>query len=232
MTCTKGRANPNAQTKLRLFSAAAGYCQRPECRRHLFSEEGVKDYHIAEMAHIFAAMDHGPRADVDLDHIERASYANLILLCPSCHTEIDKAPEEFTDEIVQQWKASHTDAIKNVLGVAEFNSRNDARLFIEPILRINKTIFNQYGPNNDYHENPEAEEAQVWQRKMLSQIIPNNQKILLTLDANSNLANKEELEIIEIFRQHVDDLIERHLGDDQHQASRFPEQMSKIFSDD
>ena len=35
-----------------------------------------------------------------------------------------------------------------------------------------------------YRENPEAEEAVVWKRKMLSQIIPNNQKILLFTGMN------------------------------------------------
>lgn len=39
------------ETKLRLFSEAAGYCQRPECLRPLFPEEMGGDKHIAEMAY-------------------------------------------------------------------------------------------------------------------------------------------------------------------------------------
>lgn len=41
-----------AVTKLRLFSEAAGRCQRPACLRPLFPAEMGGDKHIAEMAHV------------------------------------------------------------------------------------------------------------------------------------------------------------------------------------
>lgn len=229
MTCSHGRTNPTAQTKLRLFADSGGYCQRPNCRRRLFSDEGGKDYHIAEMAHIFAATNEGPRADTALSESERSAYENLILLCPNCHTEIDKAPDIFTDQMITEWKNSHVLTIKNILGVAQLSSRDDARNFIKPILRANKLIFEQFGPDNDYSANPEAEEAYVWKRKMLSQIIPNNRKMILFIDANLHLIKDDEHETVELFRQHVDDLIHRHIGDNENVASRFPSEMNNLF---
>lgn len=230
MNSEKGRANPDAQTKLRLFSDAAGHCQRPGCRRPLFSDEKAIDYHIAEMAHIFAATDGGPRTKEELDDADRAKYENLILLCPSCHTEIDKAPESFPDTLIAEWKRSHRDTIKRALGVTKFSSRRELRAFVEPLLGRNRSIFDAFSPKHAYHENPEAEEARVWRRKMVSQIIPNNQAILIAIDFNRDLATPSERETIELFRQHVDDLVERHLGENRSVASRFPGAMESIFT--
>jgi hypothetical protein len=230
-TCSNGRANPNKQVTLRLFADAAGYCQRPGCRKRLFSEEDGEDYHLAEMAHIFAASDDGPRARSSLSREDRAKYENLILLCPNCHTEIDKAPNTFPDLLVLEWKKKHKEIIKNSLGIAQLESREQINAFITPLLNCNKKIFETLGPDNDYHHNPEAEEANSWKRKILTQIIPNNQKILLTIDANIHLAKADELDTIESFRQHVDDLIQRHLGENTSIASRFPIKMNNIFKD-
>lgn len=44
MSCAKGRVTVQNQTKLRLFADAAGYCQRPGCRRRLFSDENGPDF--------------------------------------------------------------------------------------------------------------------------------------------------------------------------------------------
>lgn len=228
--CINGRVNPSAETKLRLFADSAGYCNRPECHRYLFSDQRVADYHIGEIAHIIAASIKGPRADKSLDTEEKAEYSNLILLCASCHSEIDKAPEVFSVELIRNWKANHKKLIADVIGIPKFDSRNEARNYLAKILRTNKTIFNSLNPDLPYRENLEAEEAIVWKRKMLFQIIPNNQKIILFLELNMDLLNDEELMTLEYFRQHVDDLIERHLGDNLGKASRFPIKMNNILN--
>lgn len=230
MVCANGRIHPTSGTKLRLFSDSAGYCQRPDCRLRLFSDEDGPDYHIGEIAHVIAAAESGPRANSQLSKMERAAYANLILLCPNCHTEIDKAPEIFLADEIFEWKATHKKTVGDALGVAEFESRDMAREFIVPLLRANKRVFKKFGPDNNYRQEPEAEEAMVWRRKMLSQIIPNNQTILLALDKNSSLLNEAETETVEEFRQHVDDLTERHLGENRTVASRFPNQLSNILT--
>jgi triacylglycerol esterase/lipase EstA (alpha/beta hydrolase family) len=228
-SCVNGRVNPSAETKLRLFADSAGHCNKPDCHRYLFSDQNVADYHIGEMAHIVAASIVGPRANKDVDPEERAEYNNLILLCPSCHTEIDKAPEVFSIELIQDWKANHKTRIVDAIGIPTFDNRNEARNYVAKILRTNEVIFDKLNPDLSYRENPEAEEAVVWKRKMVSQIIPNNQKILLFSEINIHLLDEEELITLEYFRQHVDDLIERHLGNNLGKAGRFPIKMNDIL---
>ena len=65
--CSRGRANPSANTRIRLFANSAGYCQNPACARALFVETAKGDaVHFAEMAHLFAASNVGPRANTNL----------------------------------------------------------------------------------------------------------------------------------------------------------------------
>lgn len=228
-SCVNGRINPSQDTKLRLFADSAGHCNKPGCHRYLFSDLNIADYHIGEMAHIIAASDKGPRADKATNAEDKAEYDNLILLCPSCHAGIDKAPEVFSVELILDWKINHKRRITEAMGIPAYQTRSEARSYVVQILRTNKVIFDNLNPDLSYRENPEAEEAVVWKRKMLSQIIPNNQKILLFLEINVHLLNEEELSIVENFRQHVDDLIERHLGENLGIASRFPTKMTDIL---
>jgi len=107
MACSRGEAAPDSHTKLRLFADAAGHCQNPACNQPLFIDAGRKNIHIAEMAHVFAAADDGPRANAELTQAERGRYSNLILLCPTCHTIIDKAPGEYPDTVILMWKQQH-----------------------------------------------------------------------------------------------------------------------------
>src|ERR1700687_1051764 len=100
MACSRGAASPNAHTERRLFAASSGYCQNPDCSRELFIDYPQKPIHVAEMAHVFAARDDGPRANRELSKEERGAFENLILLCSLCHTIIDKAPEVYSDRIV------------------------------------------------------------------------------------------------------------------------------------
>ena len=183
------------------------------------------------MAHIFAASEGGPRAYAELSQEERGSYANLILLCPTCHTTIDKAPNDFPDELISRWKQDHVRRIAEVFGAVSYENRESARKAVDPLLTENRAIFDQYGPNNDYRFNPESEIAEAWQRKVLSKILPNNRKLLLIIDANRGLLSAEEVNTLERFRQHVDDLEARHLNEDVASVgSQFPVAMTKILT--
>jgi hypothetical protein len=74
-------------------------------------------------------------------------------------------------------------------------------------------VFNQYGPLNNYRYDPESEIAKVWQRKIREIILPNNRKILVLLDANHRHLEEPETRMLEAFRQHVDDLEAKHIGE-------------------
>jgi len=231
MSCSRGQANPDRHTTLRLFADSGGYCQRPECTNRLFVDTGTKNVHVAEMAHIIAASGGGPRADATVTQVDKGSYDNLILLCANCHTTIDKAPADFPDNMIREWKRKHVERINSLFGAAEYPDRASARKAIEPALTENRAVFDQYGPNNAYSEDPESELAKVWQRKMRAIILPNNRKVLAILDANRRHLSGAEAKTLEAFRQHIDDLEAKHIGEGNGDvASRFPTGMSDILS--
>jgi hypothetical protein len=230
MSCSRGQANPDRNTTPRLFADSGGYCQRPECANRLFVDTGTKNVHIAEMAHIIAASDDGPRANPKASAAEKGSYDNLILLCANCHTSIDKAPGDFPDAMIRGWKRKHVERIASLFGAVAYADRSAARKAIEPALSENRAVFNLLNPDNDYRDNPESDAARVWQRKMRAIILPNNRKILAVVDANAHHLNADEQKTLEAFRQHIDDLEAKHIGEGGDVASRFPEGMSDILA--
>jgi hypothetical protein len=232
MPCSRGQANPDRHTTLRLFADSAGYCQRPECGNRLFVDTGTKNIHIAEMAHIIAAGEAGPRAIATMAKLDKGSYDNLILLCANCHTTIDKAPTDFPDNMIREWKRKHVERVNALFGAVNYPDRASARNAIEPALTENRAVFDQYGPNNDYRQDPESELAKVWQRKMRAIILPNNRKVLTILDANRHHLRQTEIKTLEAFRQHIDDLEAKHIGEaNRDVASRFPAGMSDILTE-
>jgi hypothetical protein len=214
-----------------LFAASGGYCQNPKCSRELFIDYPETRIHVAEMAHVFAANDTGARANVALSPEERGAFENLIMLCSLCHTIIDKAPEAYPDPVILEWKRTHAEKLRSLFGVTPFEKRSDARTAIEGPLRENRQIFQDYGPHIEGARNPESGAAERWMRKVLQKIIPNNRKVLVQLDANRHLLNANERDVLERFRQHIDDLEARHIQGSREGASQFPAEMSDVLKD-
>lgn len=232
MTCSRGQAAPSAATKLRLFSEAAGRCQNPACNLPLFHDIGKTTIHIGEMAHVFAANDDGPRPNRALSAAQRGNYDNLILLCPSCHTKIDKAAAEFPDTLILEWKRRHSERINELFGAVAYASRLEARKAIEPVLAENHLIFRKYGPNNGYRYDPESELAGTWKSKMLDTVLPNNRMIANILVVNRALLSSDEQETLARFHLHIADLEARHLtGTPSASAERFPASMENMLKD-
>jgi hypothetical protein len=128
-----------------------------------------------------------------------------------------------------RWKSDHIQRVQGLFDVG-CDSRADARAKIESILETNEQIHKLYGPDREYRFNPEAEEADVWKRKVISQVIPNNYRILNIVDANRKFLSYEERVTLEALRQHVDDLTARHLGDRSSVGRRFPEDARDLLS--
>lgn len=93
----------NRSTLKKLWAASGNQCGFPGC------EEDVVDIGqeivVGEICHIRAQSPGGPRYDPDLNDDEVDAYSNLILLCPTHHTYIDKNPEEYSIEELKGWKA-------------------------------------------------------------------------------------------------------------------------------
>jgi hypothetical protein len=229
MVCSRGAASPDAHTQRRLFAASAGYCQNPSCANELFVDTAGESFHIAEMAHVFAANDSGPRAKPDLSLPERGAFENLIVLCANCHTMVDKAPNAFPDSMMLGWKREHANKLQGLFGAVQFGDRTAALQVVEPLLAQNFAIFQEYGPHIDAARDPESGAAEQWKRKMLTRILPNNRRVLTVLDANRHLLNDGEKLTVERFRQHIDDLEAFHIEGNRQDASRFPDDLSRIL---
>jgi hypothetical protein len=229
MACSRGAASPDSHTQRRLFAASAGYCQNPTCYSQLFEDAAGQSFHIAEMAHICAANDGGPRANLDLCEEERGAFENLVLLCSTCHTRVDKVPDAFPDKIIQAWKREHANKLQGLFGATQFESRVAAREAVEPLLLENHSIFNQYGPHIEAAQNPESGASEQWKRKMLTRVLPNNRRMLAIVDANRTLLRHNEKPTLEQFRQHIDDLEAFHIEGLHQDASRFPGDFAKIL---
>lgn len=212
MSCSRGKANPTAATRIKLFADSAGYCQNPGCTQQLFHDtSNGESIHFAEMAHMFAASDKGPRADARLSEEERGAYDNLILLCANCHRIIDKAPDDYPDALIFQWKSNRAEQLVGLFGAARQKTREDVLTLIEPLMSASAACLQVYGPGSEARFDPESDGPEIWRRKMLGVIIPNNKKILAVLDKNRTHMVPKERATLEGFRQHTEDLIARHL---------------------
>ena len=92
-----------------LSRIAANRCAFPECLLELVMDASETDDEalIGEECHIIAQDINGPRGDHAMPIEARDKYSNFILLCSNHHTLIDKQPNTYTIENLQELKASH-----------------------------------------------------------------------------------------------------------------------------
>lgn len=220
-------------TRLRLFAASAGHCQKPECLDPLFPAEMGGDRHIAEMAHVIPHGEKGPRHEDRPDHaFDPDSFDNLILLCPTCHTIIDKDAEAYPRSKILSWKNEHLVHLAVKQGIKRYEDRAEVRGVIAARLAENRTIWESLAPvdGKEFDYDPEADTAKVWTQRMRSVILPNHYWIKSIIEANGHLVTDAEQEIIAQYMEHIRGLTERHIGDVDGSASRFPKGMEEIFT--
>ena len=162
---------------------------------------------------------------------EKAAFENLIMLCPNCHTTVDKEDESFPDHVLRKWKADHANTIRDALLIPQFRSRSEARAWLEERLLANRVIHSEFGPDSDYRFNPESEMASVWRRKVVQHVIPRNRQILAALDMSASLLAPKEKIVREMFRQHVDDQEAFHIWGNTTIRRRFPSEVEELFRD-
>ncbi|ELP3275703.1 hypothetical protein ACSFN6_001981 [Escherichia coli] len=229
MACSRGRASPGSITVRKLFASSGGYCQNPKCLEPLFEDAGDKIITIGELAHIFSAIDNGPRTNTELTAEERGYFDNIILLCANCHTKIDKAENYYTDEIIRGWKGEHIAKINATFGVREFNSREEVHAELDKLFRENKVIFNTYGPQSEAALNPESPQVNIWLRKIQTHILPNNRKIIRLIDKNYQLIHEDEKDVFVKLCMHVDDFESKHLELTCDNGEKFPPEAIDLF---
>lgn len=220
----------SAVTKRALWASAGGYCQNPGCRADLIQLSQNGDVtNLDELAHIVARKAEGPRGK-DPRQVGRDTFENIIILCPRCHSLVDKNPNQYPTDLLLKWKAEHISTIQNAFAPI-FKTRGELGGRTHEILRRNKAIFDEYGPHSESAaKNPMSDAANAWQRLLLSDIIPNNRALLMLVRRNQMLLNPTEREVIEQFRIHAEALEFNHLsGDKNNTAPIFPKAMNDIL---
>lgn len=170
-----------------LWGKAAGRCSKPDCREPLIvSTKNGENYLIGEMAHEVAQSKSGPRA---IDVHGSDEYENLILLCPTHHRTIDKAPVgEFTVDLLKEWKRQHEAWIDSLSESEVFSDFPVLARVIKTLLDENSHYFNEYGPKSKLATtNPGSNSHAIWVARKLDVILPNNQKIMNILDSHKSL---------------------------------------------
>lgn len=195
-----------------LWGRAAGMCSKPDCVIDLTSIlSGKTSYVIGEMAHVIAHAEGGPRGRKGGG---TDSYENLILLCPNCHTHIDKAPAgEFTEQLLLGWKFSHEEAIRSTAKKIKHSSFENLCAAIAPMLEQNYMIFKTYGPNSVIAAaDPSSNAVEIWKNKKTDTIIPNNQDIVDIIAANLDIVPDKARGPFMEFREHSDGFAQNNFG--------------------
>lgn len=107
----------------RLCAKSSNKCAMPKCSAKLV----VGDVFIGEIAHIKARNKKGPRYDAALSAEDKDSLSNLVLLCPTCHTLVDKSPQTYSVDLLMEIKEIHERA--GDCELSEMHSRMATAIF-------------------------------------------------------------------------------------------------------
>jgi hypothetical protein len=95
------RKAPSSKTLRGLYALSGNLCAKPGCTTVLINANGTL---VADVCHIKAEKPGGSRFDPKLSEEERRAAANLILLCNTCHSLVDREPKKYTAKVLAKWK--------------------------------------------------------------------------------------------------------------------------------
>ena len=194
--------------KRRLYAESMGRCMNPACQCELFRPNGD----VIEKAHIDAYCETADN-----------SYENLVLLCPTCHTDFDKN-HLFSSEDVLSWKQIRRDQLEKLFS-KKLSSFTKLQEEVVPLLLDNKTIFENYYLTGN---------KDLWD-KFEPRILSNNKTLKALLSANMDLIQRHSekaysnLVCVQLFIAHIDEFESTRLDDEKHRAILFPTKINSIF---
>lgn len=95
------------QETLLLYGLMASRCAKCKTLVVRESDTSGKAFNLSKRAHMVGRSDAGPRGDADIPARERGDIRNHILLCGTCHDEIDRDVESWPLERLQQLRDEH-----------------------------------------------------------------------------------------------------------------------------
>lgn len=127
MTSRRGFSEPTIKI---MWARSGGKCGFPGCKQSLVEDATSQDgsQPVGEMAHIVGhSTEDGPRSDPTYPRDKIDLPENLILLCPTHHTIVDKQPNTYTVADLRGWKSTIESWVREQLaekimmvGAAEF----------------------------------------------------------------------------------------------------------------
>ncbi len=202
------RKKISKEIERRLYAESMGMCMNPNCKKIILDSNGD----ISEKAHIFSYKE-----------TEDNSFENLILLCPNCHTDFDKNSAFSTEEVLN-WKKIRQEEVYKLLN-KKFNSFDELKKEVLPILKENKTIYELYYLKN---------KKDLWE-KFESNILINNKKLRILFEQNLNLFQKHDndlysnLEYIQTFILHAKEFEKTRCSEEKIREILFPKEINSIF---
>lgn len=192
----------------KLCAESMGRCMNPDCQAELFRKNG----NVIEKAHITPYCKTAENV-----------YENLVILCPTCHTDFDKNGA-FDPEEVKHWKQLRATEMQNFFG-KKYSSFQELQTQVVPILLANKTIYENYflGDQKD-----------LWE-KFEGRILANNRKLKTLLENNLQLIQRHQNESYsneEIVRRlfaHIEEFEQTRGDDEKVRQILFPKEINSIF---
>ena len=124
--------NYNEKTLKILWGKSGGKCAFPGCNSDLI---GDRDNIQGQICHIVARKEDGPRGRADYDG-DLNDEGNLILLCAEHHKLVDDFPDEYTVDLLRQYKKNHEDNVKNRMNIGQPWKVNFSQIYYMNIPRI------------------------------------------------------------------------------------------------
>lgn len=203
-----GRKSTSTEVQRRLYAESMGRCMNPNCEKNLFMDSGD----IIEKAHIT------PYCDT-VDN----SFENLIILCPNCHTNLDKN-SVFSIEELKKWKQIRKEQIDKIFN-KNYKTFDDLKDKIFPLLLENKIIYENYF----------LKKNKILWDKFEYKVLLNNEKLKKILENNFNLFQKHEnnnysnLHLINLFLFHIEEFKATRSDEEKIREVLFPEGINSIF---
>ncbi len=123
--------NVSNLVRLHLFVNAGGRCQF--CNENVMKHDLTQtEGNFAEMAHIVAFKENGPRGTEGIRPKDINALTNLMLLCPTCHILIDENPLDYPRDMLEALKEEHESRIKNATEISP-EKRSAVLILTSPI---------------------------------------------------------------------------------------------------
>jgi hypothetical protein len=149
-----GRKEIKDPVKYALWAKSAGRCEYSGCNKRLYIDGFLtwKPTKIAELAHILAVQEDGPRgnelSDYEKEYVN--SIDNLMLLCRDCHKRIDfHFKDEHSTELLREMKRKHEERIESLTDIKDTKKtkilKYQAKIHLEPrhscVNKMKKSLF-------------------------------------------------------------------------------------------